>query len=83
VTKLEIDKNTLSFRLVKEWWFILVVIFSLGGMFAQFSSADESATKRLLILEDQHKNSELVQIQIMTQLSQIQTDLQWIKTRIK
>ncbi|MGV8131588.1 MAG: hypothetical protein ACP5N7_05820 [Candidatus Pacearchaeota archaeon] len=70
-------------KIIKEYWFIMIFIGTLIMGWANFSAADVSANKRLESLETSHKTQEQTQNMIQVQLSQIQTDLGWIRERLR
>jgi hypothetical protein len=80
-----IEKKPVTF--IKKYWTIIVAIFLLGTGFATFKSQLVDNATRITNVEAQQRSDELEQAasntQILTQLSQIQTDLSWIKSKLK
>lgn len=77
-------------KFIKSYWFIIVFIGSLVAGWVNFTNTDaiaakrdDAAVERISLLEEQHAEQDKVQNLIQVQLSQIQTDLQWIKLNLK
>ena len=68
---------------VRDNWVILVFLVSVVVTWTKFIQADSLADARLIKVEGITQSQMVSQAQIMTQLSQIQTDLSWIKIQLK
>ncbi|MFA6314994.1 MAG: hypothetical protein WC648_01310 [Candidatus Paceibacterota bacterium] len=69
-------------KVIKEYWFIGVLITSLIVGWANLKNSDVRAAERIATVESQYQDQQAIQTTIQVQLSQIQTDLAWIKTRL-
>jgi peptidoglycan hydrolase CwlO-like protein len=70
------------FTTIKSYWFLIIVVVGVIISWANLQNADARAAERITAIEKQHIELGAVQTQIQVQLSQIQTDLSWIRTRI-
>lgn len=78
----EVKKNGFI-QSVRDNWLILAFLVSVIVTWTNFINADDRAEVRLTKLEDESVYQQKSQTQILTQLSQIQTDLSWIKTKLR
>jgi hypothetical protein len=69
-------------NIILRYWQFIVIIFVIGGVYASLLNADADAAERVGMVEKQHIEQEKVQTMIQVQLSQIQTDLAWIKEKL-
>jgi hypothetical protein len=64
---------------IKENWVLIAFTVGIITTWANFINADAQADKRLTNLETKTESIKSIEVQ----LSQIQTDLQWIKLNLK
>jgi hypothetical protein len=76
------EKKT-PINLLLKYWPLIMVVISVIIMFANQSSSIENNTERITALELSDRASRDAQNQMLVQLSQIQTDIQWIKNQLK
>ena len=74
---------------IRKYWPLIVFIFALGGLYARMTAVDaknQEDIKKLdtaqVLLQGNVNVVTSSQNTIMVQLSQIQTDIQWIKKNI-
>jgi len=67
---------------IKENWVILFFIASLIVTWTRFEVSLGTLEERVVTLETRSEKSIEVQNQILVQLSQIQTDLSWIRSNL-
>jgi hypothetical protein len=70
-------------KLVRENWLIFVFIVGIIMAWTNFERNDVNAENRLNIVESQIAKTNDTQDVILTKLSAIETDLQWIRQKIQ
>ena len=72
-----------ALRFIKNYWIILAFIVSLIVQWTTINSQIVQSDKRITSLETKTDNINDSQLDIQVRLSQIQTDILWIKENIK
>lgn len=70
------------FQTIKTYWFLVIVVVGIIVGWANLQTSDASQNGRLDKLEITQNKSLEIQQQNQVQLTQIQTDLQWIKSKL-
>ena len=68
---------------IKIFWPLVIAIFTVGVIYTSLTNADQMAKERMTAIELKQTADNQVQNQIQVQLSAIQVDIQWIKTRLQ
>lgn len=75
------QKNVLYF--IREYWVLIAVIIGLITTWTNLKSNQVQANDRISVLETKDIDFDKNQNLISVQLSQIQTDLVWLKSKFK
>jgi hypothetical protein len=74
--------NRLTLRLLEQYWPIVVFIFTLGAVYTMLNTAQANSAQRITALEANEQQAAVFQSTVTSQLSQLQTDVSWIKAAV-